>query len=59
MNGQQEVNQRTGVWLSGVKSQVVQGGETILQMMMSVSMQGSCLTFLASRSRTFALENVG
>lgn len=25
MNGQQEVNQRTGVWLSGVKSQVVQG----------------------------------
>ena len=25
MNGQQEVNQRTGVWLPGVKSQVIQG----------------------------------
>lgn len=25
MNGQQEVNQRTRVWLPGVKSQVVQG----------------------------------
>ena len=25
MSGQQEVKQRTGVWLSGVKSQVIQG----------------------------------